>query len=208
MNLLSRRMDVFARVLLVLALILATFSAPARAQDVQPGCEGPVELCQQVLDLQAKLEAAKDAKAKVEAKVEDKVETKVAVEVQKDDEKKEQRMAKVIAFAAAMAVALKILISVLDQWKGYFTSIRGRALLKILLLVLGFAAFITSNIGMGIPWWQALILAGGGPGALLVHDIMEVIPALTGKKQQKEDEWVAKKVDEAIVASMRPPPAA
>lgn len=190
-------------VLLVLALVLATFSVPALAQDAQPRCEGPAELCQQVLDLQAKLEAAKAAKARVE----DKVETKVAVEVQKDDEQKEQRMAKVIALAATMAVALKVLISVLDQWKGYFTSIRGRAILKILLLVLGFAAFIASNIGLGIPWWQALILAGGGPGALLVHDIMEVIPALTGKKQKKEDEWVAKKVDEAIEASMRPPAA-
>lgn len=192
--------------LLFAFVVMALSPATASAQDAVPGCDGPPDLCRQVLDLQAKLSAAKAAKAAVEAKVEDKVEVKVEAEVKKDDDKKEQRMAKVIAVAAAMAVGLKILISVLDQWKDYFTSIKGRAIIKLVTLGIGFVAFIASNIGMGIPWWQSLILAGGGPGALLVHDIMEVIPALTGKKQQKEDEWVAKKVDAAVKAASVPPP--
>lgn len=188
----------------LLVLAFAFFLAPAASfAQASPGCEGPPELCKQVLDLQAKLTAAKAAKAAVEAKATN----EVAVEVKKDDDKKEQRTAKLIALAAAMAVGLKILISVLDQWKDYFTSIKGRAVLKLITLGIGFTAFIASNIGMGIPWWQALILAGGGPGALLVHDIAEVVPAFTGKKQQKEDEWVAKKVDAAVKAASVPPSA-
>lgn len=195
-----------AIVLALMLLAASLLSLPSSAQEAQ-GCDGPPELCQQLQELSVKLAAAKAAKAATEAKVEQKVDREVAVEVAKDDQKKEERMAKLIAFAATLAVGLKVLLSVLEQWKGYFTTIRGKAIMKLVTITVGFVAFLATNIGLGIPWWQSLILAGGGPGALLVHDLAEIIPALNGKKQAREDEKIAKKVEEAVkAASVAPPP--
>jgi hypothetical protein len=193
----------------LLVFLLSSFLlAPAFAQALQPtGCDGPPELCQEVKDLTAKLQAEKDAKAAVTKDEGKKVETKVAVAVAQDDKKKSDRTAKLIAMAGTLAVGLKMLLTVLDNWKGYFTSIKGKAVLKLITVAVGFVAFMATNIGFGLPFWQALILAGGGPGALLVHDIVDIIPALSGKKQQKADAEIATKVA-AVVASSTPPPSA
>ncbi len=184
-------------------LLASFFLVPAFAAPT--GCDGPPELCQQVKDLTAKLQAEQAAKAAV-IKDEGK---KVAVAVIKDDQRKADRTAKLIAMAGTLAVGLKVLLSVLDNWKGYFTSIKGKAVLKLITVAVGFLAFMATNIGFGLPVWQALILAGGGPGALLVHDIMDIIPALNGKKQQKEDAHIEAKVATrvaAVVAASVPPP--
>jgi hypothetical protein len=186
-----------------LVLSIAFFVAPI-VLAAPTGCDGPPELCQQVKDLTAKLQAEQAAKAAV-IKDEGK---QVAVAVVKDDQKKSDRTAKLIAMAGTLAVGLKILLSVLDQWKGYFTSIKGKAVLKLITVGVGFLAFMATNIGFGLPVWQALILAGGGPGALLVHDIMEIIPALNGKKQQKEDAHIEAKVASRVAAASVPPPSA
>lgn len=190
---------------LIVALLVSLSAAPAFAAPT--GCDGPPELCQQVKDLTAKLQAEQAAKAAV-IKDEGK---QVAVAVVKDDQKKSDRTAKLIAMAGTLAVGLKILLSVLDQWKGYFTSIKGKAVLKLITVAVGFLAFMATNIGFGLPWWQALILAGGGPGALLVHDVVDIIPALNGKKQQKEDAHIEAKVASRVaevVANSVPPPSA
>jgi len=191
-------------------LLLSLFLLPSTAL-AQTKCDGPPELCQQVQDLTAKLaaeKAAREAVARDEGK-------KVAVAVARDDQSKSDRTARLIAIAGTIAVVLKILLSVLDQWKGYFTSIRGKAILKLITVAVGFLAFVATNIGFGLPWWQALILAGGGPGALLVHDIMEIVPALNGKKQQKEDAHIEAKVAVRVAEKMAsippsapPPPSA
>lgn len=189
---------------LLTSMVLSSFAAPALAQ-APTGCAGPPELCQQVQDLTAKLQAEKAAKAAV-IKDEGK---QVAVAVVKDDQAKSDRTAKLIAMAGTLAVVLKVLLSVLDQWKGFFTTIKGRAVLKLITVGIGFVAFMLTNIGFGLPLWQSLILAGGGPGALLVHDIVEIIPALNGKKQQKEDAHIEAKVATrvaAVVAASIPPP--
>ncbi len=201
----------FIRALAALVLALLLTPSAASAQDPLPdavvqGCDGPPDLCAQLQELNAKLAQAKTLKKAAEAKAEEKVDKEVAKEVAKDDQKKEERMAKLIAFAATLAVGLKILLSVLEQWKGYFTTIRGKAIMKLVTITVGFVAFLATNIGLGIPWWQSLILAGGGPGALLVHDLAEIIPALNGKKQKREDAKIAKKVEEAVKAASVPPP--
>lgn len=164
--------------ILALAAILGILLAPAAAlSDVKvKGCEGPQELCNQVVDLNKKLADLKAVQAKeVGAKV-------AAAQKEKEKEQEEDGM-KVIAFAAVLAVGLKGFISSLKSWKGYFKGVKGKAWLKTITLVVGFLAFIATNIGMGIPWWQALIVAGGGPGAMLVHDLAGLVPVLTGKKK-------------------------
>jgi len=191
------------RALLVLVLAFLLIPSRALAQEPLPdavvqGCDGPPDLCTQLRDLNAKLAQARNLKKAAEAKVEEKVDKEVAKEVARDDQKKEERMAKLIAFAATLAVGLKILMSMLEAWKGYFTTIRGKAILKLVTLVVGFVAFMATNIGLGLPWWQSLILAGGGPGALLAHDLAEIIPALNGKKQKREDAKIQAKVDAKV----------
>jgi hypothetical protein len=190
---------------LIVAVLVSFFALSALAAPT--GCDGPPELCQQVKDLTAKLQAEQAARAAV---IKDEG-RQVAVAVVKDDRKKADRTARLIAMAGTLAVGLKVLLSVLDNWKGYFTSIKGKAALKLITVAVGFLAFMATNIGFGLPVWQALILAGGGPGALLVHDIMDIIPALNGKKQQKEDAHVEAKVAARVaevVANSVPPPSA
>lgn len=169
---------------LLLAVLLALLlPATVFAQAAPQKCDGPAELCQQVLDLNVKLAQSKALKDAASAQTEKKVEDKVAVEVAKDDKKKEDRMAKLIASAATLAVGLKILLSLLDQWKGYFEGPKGKALLKLITLTVGLVAFLATNVGLGLPFWQSLILAGGGPGAILVHDLSDIVSVLRGKKK-------------------------
>lgn len=161
------------------ALVLLFSSAPAYAQK----CEGPAELCAQVTQLRQALEAQKKIARDDEAKDANDVQKAKIAQRDADEKSKEERMAKLIALAASIAVGLKILVSMLTAWKGYFQTDRAKAFLKLGLVGFGFASFFATNIGFGIPWWQALVLAGGGPGAILVHELVKMIPVLRGQKK-------------------------
>jgi hypothetical protein len=150
-----------------LAACLLTPSA-ASAQDQK--CDGPADLCAQITDLQQKLSAQKGDENKV-----------VAEEVKAADNKSAEK-------AAKLAVILKLILSVLGNWKSYFKTDKGKAWVKVITLVVGFVAFVATNIGFGIVWWQSLIVAFGGPGAILVHELAKVWPALTGKGALSPDE--------------------
>jgi len=172
-------------VLAVLTLVLtALFAVPAYAQapssSSTPKCEGPAALCAQVLELQQKVEAQKA--------VADKAAGEKTAEAKALDKKRSDDTAKMVAFAATLAILLKTLLSALKGWKDYFKTDKGKAWLKIISVVVGFAAFILTNIGFGIPWWQALIVAGGGPGSILVHELMKLVPVIRGKKPSPADE--------------------
>jgi len=163
----------------LLALLAVTFitMAPA-AQEPQPGpsaekCEGPPDLCSKIAALQVKVS---DQKKAAEAAAGEKTE-----EQKNQDKKHQDRVVKLIAAAGTISAVLKVLLSALSGWKDYFTTDVGKAWLRAITLVVGFVAFIMTNIGFGIPWWQALIVAGGGPGAILVHEMMKLIPAIRGK---------------------------
>lgn len=161
---------------IALVLFLFTLSIPfAVSAQTQPKCEGPADMCAQILDLQKQLDAQKAETAKVPADKIDAIQT--SVDTQKS------KSTKLIGVAVVLAIALKLLMSAVKGWLDFFKTDQGKAAIKSILLVLGFAAFILSNIGMGIPWWQALIVAGGPPGAILVHEIMDLIPVILGKKK-------------------------
>lgn len=179
------------RILSVLLVALLTLSSgPALAQTIAPvqRCEGPADLCQKVSELQSAIEAQKKAAAVEKAKEQGDIAKAKAEEKAKDDQEKAERMAKLVAGAAVMAVALRTLLLSLQSWKSFFTTDKGKAWLKVITLCVGFVAFILTNIGFGIPWWQALVIAGGGPGAILVHELMKLIPVLKGTKKYAEVE--------------------
>jgi hypothetical protein len=137
-------------------------------------CDGPPDLCAQVVELQRQLAVQKATSLQGEAEA-------VKAEVQAADQRLAEKAAKFAAVAAVIAVALKIFLSALGGWKDYFTTTKGKAWLRLITLIVGFLAFVATNLGLGIVWWQALIVAAGGPGAILVHEVLKIIPALRGK---------------------------
>lgn len=184
--------------LFVVALVLTSvFTIPVSAQQK---CEGPPELCAQVDELNKRL---------VEQKaVSDKYAGEKTAEVKKAEEKSKSRTQKLIVFAASLAILLKFLMSALRTWKPYFKTDKGKGWLKIITIGVSFVAFILTNIGFGIPWWQALILAGGGIGSMAFHDMTKLIPVIKGQK--KYDQVVdakdeVKKSDPPVPVD--PPPA-
>lgn len=210
-------MKKIASVTVLAAFLLALVAPVASAQDKQK-CEGPPDLCAQILELKAKLDAQKAEKDKVSAEKDtataekDKAVTEKGVAKLEAEKKDAENVARMLAFAAILAILLKSLVSALQSWKGFFTTDKQKAWLKIITLVVGFIAFLLSNIGFGIPWWQSMILAGGGPGAILVHELMKLIPVLMGKKKYESkseppaptDE--AKKESEELADKLEPKP--
>ena len=181
----------------IILFLFIGFVTPASASGK---CEGPVDTCAQLQQLQEALAAqkaltakAQDDKAQAEVKETLSVNNEKTVAIQEkvaavqDVEKKtSDKSARIIAFAAALAIGLKLLIGVLISWKGFFQTDKSKAWLKVGLVSSGFLVFISTNVGFGIPWWQAVILAGGGPGSILVHELSKVIPVLLGKKKYSD----------------------
>jgi len=164
-------MKKFALVLLALSV----FSISNISYSQEQKCEGPPELCAQIQELRQSVEKQK-ALSKNES-------LKVDQTAQEKEEKHKNLMMKLTAGAASLAVALKILLSLLGNWKGYFQGDKGKAILRIVTLSVGLLAFLATNIGFGIPWYSAIIIAGGGPGAIVIHEIMKIIPVLKGQKK-------------------------
>lgn len=164
------------------AAFVLSFTGAARAIPEYDGCEGPPELCEEVMNLReevAKLEEIDKAKSE---------ETHQKIEEAKSDEKKdaEGKAARSIVIAAIIAVVLRQILQSLKGWKGFFTTDKAKGWVRVITIVIGLAAFVAANIGMGIPWWQAAILAGGGPGAMAVDGIIKMIPVLLGKKKYED----------------------
>ncbi len=164
--------------ILISILFCVTISSDVHSE---PSCEGPPELCQQILDLKSKLKAQKE--------LDDNKKTEEVLLKEKEvEEKNSQRTAELIAAAASMAVTLKILISLLGSWKVYFTTDIGKAWVKVITLVAGLLAFFFTNVGLGLGWWQSFIVALGGPGSIAVHELMKLSLVLNGKKKFDEIE--------------------
>lgn len=161
--------------------MLLSFTTLSFSQDKK--CEGPPDMCSQILDLQSKIKAYESAK---NTHTEDDKTEKIIIEDKVEDkvEKKNKNTSeKLVAISAVMAVILKLLISAIKSWTGFFKTDKGKAALKSILITFGFAAFILTNLGLGIPWWQAIILAGGPPGAILVNELSSLFPVILGKKK-------------------------
>jgi len=153
---------------LTLFLSISIVTSVVYSQDQQ--CEGDHEMCAQVLELKRQIEAQKQ----------------ITIRVKSEEKEHDDKTARMIGFAAALAVILKILVSLAKSWKGYFKTDKQKAWLKVGLVVSGFIIFVATNVGLGIDWWQSIILAGGGPGSILVHELTKLAPVLKGKKKYDE----------------------
>lgn len=173
---------IISAVTIAFMFVVATPQASAQDETAAQQCDGPEELCAQLDDLRKAIskrdEAVRAARGEVDEKVQE-AETK-------SDAKREERMKQVIGTAAVLAVALRMLLSMLASWKEYFKTDQGKAWMKLTTIVVGLLAFVAGNIGFGLPWWQALILAGGGPASMAIHSVIRLIPALRGKAKYKD----------------------
>jgi hypothetical protein len=151
-----------------LTAFILCLALPAIAEDSK--CNGPPTLCAQILELQSKLTLQNIEHQKA-----------IRAEAQASENRTVSNAGKMAAGAAIFAVILKLLLSGISNWRDYFNTDKGKAWVRLITLIVGFLAFIATNIGLKMPWWQALILALGGPGAILVHEITKIIPALQGK---------------------------
>lgn len=134
-------------------------------------CVGPAELCAQVVELKSKLANQQQQTSQIAVS---------------HDKQASDRAAKAMAAAAMMAVIIKLIISALRAWGGYLKGDRGQAIIKIALGFLGVFVLGLTNYGFGMVWWQALIIAGGAPGAIVVHEIVALWPVIIGKEKLKE----------------------
>lgn len=80
-----------------------------------------------------------------------------------------------IAFAVAALIAslLKIGLAVLKRWGPSWFK-RGDVLRLVCALV-GLGAFVAASIVPGVSWTEAMILALGGPGAIVITELSKVI---------------------------------
>jgi len=156
---------------IVFTAIAVVISVPAFA-DVPTKCEGPAELCSQILQLQQQLDAQKQASVTAGSK---------------SDHTHKMHMVWTAGTAATIAIALKSLVSALKSWTNWLKTDKQKAVMKIGLLLVGFGAFILTNIGFGLPWWEALIVAGGPPGSILVHELLDLVAVLRGTKKLPPD---------------------
>jgi hypothetical protein len=134
-------------------------------------CEGPAELCSEVEQLNLKIEELKNLKKENAEKV---------------NQENEESAARSLIFSAMLAIGLRQLLQVLKSWKGFFETDKQKATLKIITIAVGVFAFIFTNIGMGISWWQSLILALGGPAAMAVDSSIKLVPVFLGQKKYHE----------------------
>jgi hypothetical protein len=164
--------------LLILSFAILAISVPAVARAQK--CEGPEELCAHIFQLQKDLDsqrklAADAKKAEIDSK-------RVVLTLKSQQEDQDTRTTKFIGAMGTLAIVLKILLNLLTSWKNtLFQSDKGKAGIRISILVVTLGIFLTTNMGFGIPWWQALILAAGGPLSMVLHEMMKLIPVLMGK---------------------------
>jgi len=147
-------------------MFVAAFFCVQDLVHAQPQCDGSPELCQQLVELKQSLAKARGEEA---------------------ESLTSERALKLMGIAAALATGLKMLLSMSRNWTGYFTSDQAKAWFRAICLLVGVAAGVATNVGFGIPLWQAVIVAGGGPGAIAVHELLKLVPVMRGIKRLPAD---------------------
>jgi hypothetical protein len=85
--------------------------------------------------------------------------------------------AMMLAWAALLAGVLKVLLSVMGRlWP------KPKKWTAWVAMALAVPIALLSHFAAGHSWLESLIVAGGGPGAVIVHELMKLIPARPSAK--------------------------
>lgn len=93
----------------------------------------------------------------------------------------EDKTAKAMAICGLIAIILKIVLSVFKLIPA--AIFKNKTFLKVFPLGVGLAIFLVSAFAAGEPWYNALIMAAGGPGAILFHEVWKLVPIAQDKKE-------------------------
>lgn len=157
-------MKFFTPVFLAVTLL---FAAPLGAQDASAKEAPAVTALDTDLDnVPTGKEVAVDFKDVVDAVLD----TKVSEDAAKEG------VTRAMAIAMAIAALLKLLLSFVKLFASATAVFKNKNTPRLIALGVGAAAFLASTIGAGVPWWEALIIAGGGPGAVLLHEMLKLVP--------------------------------
>lgn len=77
-----------------------------------------------------------------------------------------------LAISAILSAVLKVALWGLKTWGS--SVFRRPVVLRLTCLSVGLAAAVFSWIGMGEPWYNVVIMALGGPGAILITEIQKI----------------------------------
>jgi hypothetical protein len=101
--------------------------------------------------------------------------------VEEIKEAKGDKTAMFMAISALIAIALKVLLSLLKLTGA--AIFKNSTFLKIVPLVLGVLIYLFADFAAGVVWYEALIVAAGGPGAILFNEVWELLPILQDAKE-------------------------
>ena len=88
-----------------------------------------------------------------------------------------------MAISAIIATVLKILLSLLKLTGA--SIFKNKYFLKIAPLALGFLIYLFADFAAGVTWYDAIIVAAGGPGAILFNELWKLLPVLQDAKDEE-----------------------
>lgn len=84
---------------------------------------------------------------------------------------KGDKTAMFLAIMGLISAVLKLALDGIRKWGGVLTGKKG---VRIACLIVGLIIFATSYLAAGTEWYNALLLALAGPGAILVTEITKL----------------------------------
>jgi hypothetical protein len=154
----------------IVLLLLVSIGVMAYASEVwaQSGDDDSADTGVETLDPDADL-MDPDAEVETEEVVEDVTELVSSIKAVK--EAKGDKTAMFLAIMGLISAVLKLGLDAIRKWGGVLTGKKG---VRIACLVVGAVIFVTSYLAAGTEWYNALILALAGPGAILVTELAKL----------------------------------
>jgi hypothetical protein len=97
--------------------------------------------------------------------------TDVAASIEAVKAAKGDKTAMFLAIMGLISAVLKLGLDGLRKWGGVLTGKKG---VRIACLVAGLVIFVTSYLAAGTEWYNSLLLALAGPGAILVTELSKL----------------------------------
>lgn len=97
--------------------------------------------------------------------------------------KKADKTEKFLVISAFLAALFKLLLSLMKLVNPYFKK---KDVPKVVASGLGVLVLLFSKLALGVSWVDAIILAASGPGAVFLHELSKMIPALRALKDEQK----------------------